>query len=122
MNFRIKYHDAVCRFDVPKLPKSIGKRIKFAIEEKLMTEPAKFGKPLRRSLKGYRKLRVGDYRIVFRIEGDSVLIFAIEHRSRVYLKITKRSSLDHSIASMDRLLDKIDTSKLPSAKEQFKDI
>lgn len=90
MNFQIKYHDAVYRFDIPKLPKNIKQRIKGSIEKKLMTEPAKFGKPLRRSLKGYRKLRVSDYRIVFRIEGKVVLIFAIEHRSRVYLKIEKR--------------------------------
>ncbi len=90
MNFTIKYYDFVRKFDIPKLSKSAKSRIKKAIEGKLMTEPAKFGKPLRRSLKGYRKLRVGDYRIVFRIDGNDVLVFAIEHRSRVYLKIAKR--------------------------------
>jgi len=39
-----------------------------------------------------------------------------------YYFLTKQNSLDRSIAFTDRLLDKIDTTKLPSAKEQLKDI
>jgi hypothetical protein len=36
--------------------------------------------PLRRTLKGYRKLRVGDDRVVMRTEGDDFLILGICHR------------------------------------------
>ena len=45
-----------------------------------------FGKPLRYSLKGHRRLRVSDYRIVYRIEAEknSVLIIAIKHRKDIY--------------------------------------
>lgn len=39
-----------------------------------------------------------------------------------YYFLTKKSSLDQSIQLMDKLLDRIDTSKLPSAKDQLKDI
>jgi hypothetical protein len=39
-----------------------------------------------------------------------------------YYFLTKKSSLDQSIQLMDKLLDRIDTKKLPSAKEQLKDI
>ncbi|MFZ2522080.1 MAG: type II toxin-antitoxin system RelE/ParE family toxin [Minisyncoccia bacterium] len=60
------------------------------IEEKLTVAPDFYGKPLRRSLKGYRKFRVGDYRVVFRINRDKVYVLAIMHRSVVYEKITKR--------------------------------
>ena len=55
-----------------------------------VTEPDVFGIPLRRSLKGHRKLRVGDYRIVFRIEKKTVLILAILHRSVVYQRTSRR--------------------------------
>jgi hypothetical protein len=39
-----------------------------------------------------------------------------------YYFLTKKSSLDQSIKIMDRLLERIDTNKLPSAKEQLKDL
>mgnify|MGYP001608869868 CR=1 FL=1 len=84
ISFEIVYHQKVVKDDIPRLAKSWRERIRDAIEEKLTTSPDFFGKPLRRSLKGYRKLRVGDYRVVFRILGSKVLILAILHRSVVY--------------------------------------
>lgn len=39
-----------------------------------------------------------------------------------YYFLTKKSALEQSIQIMDRLLDRIDTKNLPSAKEQLKDI
>ena len=85
VKFTVSYHPAVMLEDVPKLSTSVQRRIKQAIEQKLTTFPEQFGKPLRRSLAGYRKLRVGDYRVVFRIEGRTVKIFLIQHRSVVYM-------------------------------------
>lgn len=84
MIYEIYYQSAVVKRDIPKLSKSDKERVSRAIEEKLTTDPVGFGKPLRRSLKNYRKLRVGNYRIVFRIDGLIVKIFAILHRSIVY--------------------------------------
>ena len=49
-----------------------------------MTEPEKYGEPLRRTLKGYRKLRVGYYRIVYEIENQYIFILGIAHRKIVY--------------------------------------
>ncbi len=86
MRFAIHYQEEVVCNDIPRLSKTSKERIKSAIEEKLTTSPEQFGKPLRRSLKGYRRLRVGDYRIIFRIEETTVKIFAVQHRSRVYEK------------------------------------
>jgi len=43
-------------------------RIQSAIEKRLLTDPVKFGIPLRSTLRGYRKLRVGDYRVIYKIE------------------------------------------------------
>ncbi|HSE35216.1 MAG TPA: type II toxin-antitoxin system RelE/ParE family toxin [Candidatus Paceibacterota bacterium] len=74
----------MAREDIPALSRTWKAAIRAAIEEKLMIAPADFGKPLRQSLRGYRKLRVGDYRIVFRIEERMVYVIAILHRSVVY--------------------------------------
>ncbi len=39
-----------------------------------------------------------------------------------YYFLTKKTPLDQSVQILDRLLDRIDTDKLPSAKEQLKEI
>lgn len=81
--------------DIPKISKVWRDKIRQVIERKLMTGPDVYGKPLRRSLKGYRKLRVGDYRIIFRIDGITIKIFAIQHRSVVYSAVEKRVMNNH---------------------------
>jgi len=90
MSFTIQYHEVVVKEDIPKLAPTIQNQIKRAIEEKLVEFPERFGKPLRRSLKGYRKLRVRDYRVIYRIEKNVVKIFVIQHRSVVYKQGGKR--------------------------------
>lgn len=82
----IEYLDTVTKKDIPSLPASAKNMIKKAIEERLMVDPVSFGKPLRYSLKGHRRLRVSDYRVVYRIEPTrhTVVIIAIKHRKDVY--------------------------------------
>jgi len=90
MRYTLWYHAQIIKKDIPLLGKENCKRIKKAIEERLSIQPAIFGKPLRESLKGHRSLRVGDYRIIFRIEKEEVKIFSIEHRSDAYIHLQKR--------------------------------
>jgi mRNA interferase RelE/StbE len=90
LTFEIKYHPDVKNVDLPFIDAQIKKRIKRAIETRLMTGPQQYGKPLRKTLKGYWKLRVGDYRIVFKIMGNEIYILGIIHRKKVYEKIGKR--------------------------------
>jgi hypothetical protein len=40
----------------------------------LMTAPQEYGLPLKKNLRGYWKLRVGDYRVVFHVEGEVVYV------------------------------------------------
>lgn len=84
--FTVEYLPSVVKDDIPNLPKKMAQIIRNAIEERLMVDPVAFGKPLRYSLKGHRRLRVGDYRVVYRIITDTqtVLIVAIKHRKDVY--------------------------------------
>jgi len=92
MIFKLQYEEAVVKKDISKLSAKNKTKIKKLIEEKLTFEPDKFGKPLRRSLKGYRKLRIGDCRVIFRIEKKTVKIFVINHRSIVYKRAKMRIS------------------------------
>ena len=90
MSFNVTYHQDVKDIDLPKINKDIKLRIKKAIEERLMSDPLKYGKPLRKSLKGYWKLRVGDYRVVYKIEGSNIIVLAIIHRKEVYKDVKSR--------------------------------
>jgi len=83
-HFKIEYLDSVVKKDIAALPKSAKALIKEAIETRLTLDPIGFGKPLRYSLKGHRRLRVSDYRVVYRIENDTVIVVAIKHRKDVY--------------------------------------
>ena len=89
VNFEILYHPLVIKEDILKISTADKNNIKKAIENKLAISPEIFGKPLRRSLKGYRKLRVGDYRVIYRIEGKKVKIFTSD-TGRLFTK--KRES------------------------------
>ena len=48
MNFEIKYHPEVQKVDLPKIDIKNKAMIKKAIEERLMTRPEIYGKPLHR--------------------------------------------------------------------------
>ncbi len=83
--YRIEYLESVMRDDIPALSESSRRRIRIAIERKLASSPVEFGKPLRYSFKGARRLRVGDHRVIYRIEPpDVVLVVKIGHRRDVY--------------------------------------
>lgn len=84
--FTIEYLGSVVEEDIPALPKTMRARIRQAIETRLTADPIGLGKPLRYSFIGHRRLRVGDYRIVYRldVENHTVLIVLIKHRKDVY--------------------------------------
>ena len=66
--------------------KPIREIIRKAIEKKLSVDPVAYGKPLRYSLKEYRRLRVSDYRVIYKVIEDKVIVFIIDidHRKDVY--------------------------------------
>jgi mRNA interferase RelE/StbE len=81
--FELRYHPDVRDIDLLHLNETLKKRIKKSIEERLSRSPHQYGKPLRKTLKGSWKLRVVDYRVVYKVEGDEVWIFAIINRKDV---------------------------------------
>jgi mRNA interferase RelE/StbE len=72
--------------DISELDGSSKRIIKKVIEEKLMVDPLKYGKPLRRNLSGLFKLRVGDYRIIYQVKEHEVIVVVVKvgHRREVY--------------------------------------
>ena len=87
---KIKYHPKVKIEDIPRLSSTIAVRMENAIRNRLMANPVKYGFYLRGSLKGYRKLRVGDWRIIYRITDKEIRIIAIGNRKDVYKFATIR--------------------------------
>lgn len=81
--FSLRYHPRV-RDDVARLPQNLRRRLGEAVLARLSTAPQRYGQPLRGSLAGLWKLRVGDYRVVFRIDGSEVWVLAMLHRRLVY--------------------------------------
>lgn len=83
--YKIEYLESV-KQDFTSISKTNKEQIRKAIEKKLATNPIEFGKPLQYSLKALRRLRVGDYRIIFKIEEEvgTVLIVKVGHRREVY--------------------------------------
>jgi mRNA interferase RelE/StbE len=84
--YSIQYADVVVKENIPDLPASLRPVIQRAIKERLAVDPIGFGKPLQYNYKGYRRLRVGKYRVVYRIDNSShtVIIAAIKHRKDIY--------------------------------------
>ncbi len=91
MVYNLIYHADVKKVDLPKIDNKNKAMIKRAIEERLTAQPEIYGKPLQRTLKAYWRLRVGDYRVVFKIYGNEILILGIMDRKSGYPQIKKRA-------------------------------
>ena len=90
MGYRLLYHPDVLKEDLTNVPVNIKTRIRKAIETRLLKDPILFGQPLRQSLKGHRKLRVGDWRIIYRVEHSNIVILKIGNRKDVYIEVFRR--------------------------------
>lgn len=84
MFYKLLYHPDVAKKDLPSINRDIQTRLRKAIEQRLLIDPIRYGEPLRRSLKGYRKLRVGDYRVIYEVRGSEIRVYAIGHRKEIY--------------------------------------
>lgn len=87
----LRYHPDVAAVDLPKLNRDIRDRIRRAIEQRLVEHPEMYSQPLRKALKTYRKLRVGDYRVVLKIDSQIITILAIGHRRHIYQQAERRT-------------------------------
>jgi mRNA interferase RelE/StbE len=91
MNYTLLLKPEVVEQDLPKIDDINKQRIAKAIQRKLVTHPEIFGKRLKYPLHGLYKLRVGDWRVVFKIKKEIVDIIAIKHRSKAYKNLNTRT-------------------------------
>lgn len=63
------------------------RKVRAALND-ILKEPA-CGKPLERELKGYRSLRIGRYRIVYRPDAAGAEIAAIGPRKTIYEEMAR---------------------------------
>jgi len=82
--YNIGYKKSVER-DLAKLPKAEARRVLDRIEEEL-SEKADSYPVLKGPFAGLRKFRIGDYRVIYAILGNDVLVLRIGHRKDVYTK------------------------------------
>lgn len=87
MLYDVKMSEQVKK-QLKKLDKSIAKMLKIWIIKNLVdtSNPRLHGKALTGNLKGFWRYRVGDYRLIARIEDEKLIIFLLEvgHRKKVY--------------------------------------
>ena len=89
MALEIKYHNKFYN-DAKLLSNEDQDRVEDVIKIKLANKPEFYGKPLRRGLRNYRSLRIGKYRLGFRVYQNIVYILGIVHRSKAYEEFLKR--------------------------------
>jgi len=82
LTYKIAFKKSVIR-DLKKIGKEQVERILSKIEETLVEIPEKCPL-LSGKFAGLRKFRVGDYRVIFTILDDTVLVLRVSHRKESY--------------------------------------
>ncbi len=82
MSFEIAFKKSVAR-DLKRIDKEQVDRILKKIEEELPNKAEAFP-VLSGKFSGLRKFRVGDYRVIYSVIGDTALILRISHRRQAY--------------------------------------
>ena len=76
--WQIKIHHLVVDEDFKKINKHDQSIILKTIYKKLSISPEKYGSPLRSGLKGYWKLKISHYRVVYRIEKNTIKVLVLK--------------------------------------------
>lgn len=69
--------------DISKLQQSTKERIRKSLE-KYAEDPLPYARKMADSTLGTYRFRIGEYRVLFDIEGDELIILRLRHRSEVY--------------------------------------
>ena len=92
--YTVLIDELVFKEDFRKIDKPDQQKIIKAIRKKLTRDPEGFGAPLRGGLKGLWKLRVGQYRVVYEIKKQEIVVYIVKVGFRrdeeVYREVLKR--------------------------------
>lgn len=71
--------------DIEKLERSVKERIGEALLH-FSKEPFKHAEKLSNPVLGEYRFRIGDYRVIFDIEGNEIVVLRVGHRKEIYKK------------------------------------
>ncbi len=89
MIWKIKFHPLVVKEDLKRIDPSWRRRIIKTIKKKLSVDPSNYGEPLKGIYKKYWKLKVGDYRVIYKIEKKEIVVYVIKVGIRKDYKVYK---------------------------------
>jgi len=73
--------------DIKKLSLQIQKRLKIKLDWFIAQEnPLLFAESLTKSVDAQYRFRIGNYRVLFDVEGENIVILHVQHRREVYRK------------------------------------
>ena len=89
MAYRLLYLPGAER-DIRSLPGSVAERVRRGLER--LAESPRLGKPLRGELEPFWSYRVGDYRVVYEILDNElvVLVVMLGHRREIYERARRK--------------------------------
>ena len=76
--WQIKIHRLVIDEDFKKISKHDRALILKTIYKKVSIAPEKYGSPLRSNLKGYWKLKISHYRVIYRMEKNILKVLVLK--------------------------------------------
>ena len=85
MAWKIEFTPAAEK-DLAKMGKEEAREIHRFLKDRVAPDPKAFGKNLKGQLREFWRWRVGDYRILAKIEDDRLLVLVVQlgHRSKIY--------------------------------------
>ena len=93
MSWAIFYHHDFGE-DLEYVGPAAARRIMRAIDTKLTQAPLQFGSPLSGNLADFRKLRIGDYRVVYQVAAEKITVYVLAAGPRrdkgIYRSAAKR--------------------------------
>ena len=91
MSGRVKLQPCAAR-DFDRLPPAVRKRVDAALEELHADPYPPDSRPLHGPLAGSYRLRVGDYRVGYRVTEGVAIVWMIGHRSKFYDQARRRQT------------------------------
>jgi len=82
MTHKLVYTRRAAR-DISKLQRSVKERIKRSLE-KYAEDPFSHARKMADPTLGTYRFRIGEYRVIFDIEDDKLVILRLGHRSKIY--------------------------------------
>ncbi len=85
MAYSAIWHEETLK-DLKKLNRTTAKKIVAKVKNYLIKDPIKLGAPLRGTLKGLYRYRIGEYRAIYVIDQaeKKIIILNVNHRRKIY--------------------------------------